>query len=161
MLALRDSNVPALVVEAARREIRRQGSTQSPPWLPKQFPIRPWRLFRRRDALYQGFYAPVVIKGENVQVYLRNKKKYAKWHEEGISTPKGSNNFIPLTSAGDRHRRGANPSREGLVRGVDYIIAKNGVNVSKRPFVNRSDTQYWAQVGIMVSKVINKALRRS
>ena len=59
----------------------------------------------------------------------------AKYHQEGFSTE--GPNYIPLTLKGRRdHTNGENPEDEGLVDGVDYIIAWNGVTVPQRKIFN-------------------------
>lgn len=59
---------------------------------------------------------------------------YGGYHDSGFST--NGPNYIPLTRKGSRgHATGANPSKEGLRRGWDYLLAMDGVTVPARPFL--------------------------
>jgi phage gpG-like protein len=70
---------------------------------------------------------------------------YGIFHELGFST--SGPNFIPLTRKGKReHATGRNPYAEGLTRGKDFIMAWNGVEVQKRPFLVPTNTE-WAEIG--------------
>lgn len=69
---------------------------------------------------------------------------YGIFHEMGFRT--GGPNFIPLTRKGKReHATGRNPNAEGLTRGKDFIMAWNGVEVQKRPFLVPTNTE-WAEI---------------
>lgn len=63
---------------------------------------------------------------------------YLGYQDSGFSTL--GPNYIPLSLKGRRgHATGANPGMEGLLRGWDYVIAPNGVEVPARPFLAPDD----------------------
>ncbi len=60
--------------------------------------------------------------------------QYAMFQDQGFTT-KGPN-YIPLTRKGVRgHGTGNNPNKEGLTRGLDFMMAWKGVSVPARPFI--------------------------
>lgn len=59
---------------------------------------------------------------------------YGAYHQSGFETE--GPNFIPLTNKALFHVTGANPVDEGLVRGVDFIMAWQGVKVPQRKIFN-------------------------
>ena len=70
---------------------------------------------------------------------------HAIFHELGFET--SGPNFIPLTKKGKRsHATGRNPTKEGLVRGKDFVMAWQGVTVPKRPFMIPTNDE-WGEIG--------------
>jgi hypothetical protein len=52
-----------------------------------------------------------------------------------------------LTRKGKRsHATGNNPTKEGLVRGKDFVMAWQGVTVPKRPFMIPTNDE-WGEIG--------------
>jgi phage gpG-like protein len=82
---------------------------------------------------------------------------YGLFHEQGFST--SGPNFIPLTRKGKRtHATGANPRSEGLLPGRDYIMARKGVTVPKRPFLVPTNAE-WADIGRTIRLGLAKVLK--
>jgi phage gpG-like protein len=70
---------------------------------------------------------------------------HAIFHELGFET--SGPNYIPLTRKGKRsHATGNNPTKEGLVRGKDFVMAWQGVTVPKRPFMIPTNDE-WGEIG--------------
>lgn len=77
----------------------------------------------------------------------------ASFHQEGFSTT--GPNYIPITRKGRLlHRPGANPKDEGLVQGVDYIIAFNGVTVPARPMIDYGDPVNLQEIRDTINEII-------
>ena len=88
-------------------------------------------------ASLRAEYAPSP-NGGTWALAVPENQKHAIFHQSGFST-KGPN-FIPLTRpAGRTHRKGRNPEDEGLVEGVDYIMAWGGVSAPQRKIFNWPD----------------------
>ncbi len=82
---------------------------------------------------------------------------YGIFHELGFTT--AGPNFIPLTRKGKReHATGANPNAEGLTRGKDFIMARDGVTVPKRPFLVPTNTE-WGEIGRTIRLGIARVLK--
>lgn len=131
-------DVGALLVTQAKRRISSGGdaSVQYPDlWdHPKSY-RRGGQPLRDTGRLQNSLFSEQSSDGETVTATLKSGVSYAKSQQEGFKT-KGPN-FIPLTRKAKRnHRPGGNPADEGLVRGEDYIIAWNGVDVPARPIFN-------------------------
>lgn len=81
---------------------------------------------------------------------------YGKPHEKGFST-KGPN-FIPLTQKGARaYKAGVAFVPGRLVPGKDYIVARNGVTVPARPFIQPT-RQDMRNIGLSVYEGLKAAL---
>lgn len=82
---------------------------------------------------------PVKTKsGLNATSTISSSVGYAAFHQVGFQT--SGPNYIPITKRGKTlHAPGANPNKEGLVRGVDYIVSFKGVTVPARPMIDYSD----------------------
>ncbi len=88
-------------------------------------------LLDTRQHIYNTLHGTRSRTARSVVYHLRGSL-IAVYHQNGFST-KGPN-YIPLTLRGRReHQKGADPRLEGLVQGVDYIIARRGVTVPPRP----------------------------
>ncbi len=107
-------------------------------------------------ALAASFFIQSKKAGDKVsKSVIASSSFYAPYHQVGFST-KGPN-FIPLTLKAKRlHVKGANPREEGLVQGVDYVIAKHGVTVPARPMIDYLDAQNQKEI----FETINQALER-
>lgn len=82
---------------------------------------------------------------------------YGIFHELGFSTT--GPNFIPLTKKGKRsHATGANPRTEGLLPGRDYIMARKGVTVPKRPFLVPTNKE-WSDIGRTIRLGLSRVLK--
>lgn len=81
------------------------------------------------------FRHSVMVAAKKVVSLIASHIFYAIYHQVGYKT-KGPN-FIPLTIRARRvHVKGKNPEDEGLEKGVDYIMAWNGVTVPPRPMID-------------------------
>lgn len=84
------------------------------------------------------------VRGVGVQV--GSPLPYLRYHQTGFSTT--AIHFIPLSiKAKKTHRKGANPEKEGLIRGVDYLLLR-GVDIPARPIVRftKANKEAFAQV---------------
>lgn len=87
-------------------------------------------------ALYHAVESTVT--GDTVISRIASGSITALYHHFGFQT--AGPNYIPLTRKGARlHKTGANPEEEGLVRGVDFIMAFKGVTVPPRPQIDYDD----------------------
>lgn len=78
------------------------------------------------------------INGSKGTSIIASSAFYAVYQHAGLKT-KGPN-FIPLTLKARRmHTLGADPRKEGLEDGVDYIMAWKGVKVPARPIIDYSN----------------------
>ena len=86
--------------------------------------------------LAASFQRPAVsIQGNVLTVTMLSSADYARWHQDGYSTD--GPNYIPITYKGKtQHVAGADPKKEGLIQGVDYVMAWNGVDVPQRKMVD-------------------------
>lgn len=76
--------------------------------------------------------------GNRARSTIASGSTYAPYHQTGFKT--SGPNYIPLTLKGRRlHHPGADPAKEGLKRGVDYVMAWKGVSVPARPMIDYSD----------------------
>lgn len=65
---------------------------------------------------------------------------YGPYQQQGFTTRVGKLYFIPLSIKGRRmHVRGANPRKEGLVPGKDFVVVKGGFSIPPRPMIDYSD----------------------
>ena len=88
-------------------------------------------LLDTRQNIYNRLNASQEVEGRGVTVTVRSSL-VGVFHHFGFKT-KGPN-FIPLSLRARRlHLKGNDPANEGLVRGVDYIMAWRGVTVPPRP----------------------------
>lgn len=71
--------------------------------------------------------------GGSVLIEIGSPLQYLQYQQEGFKTQ--GPNFIPLSLKAKKHQTGANPRDEGLIPGVDYVIAWGGVTVPARPIV--------------------------
>lgn len=137
---LRAARLDQVLVSNAKRRVRNRGdSTHRYPDL--------WA--SRRGLGYRQGGSPLQDTGRllasltgrttptstGVRVSLIDGSGYGVMHQNGFKTD--GPNFIPLTlRARRRHRKGANPEDEGLVRGEDFIMAWHGVDVPQRKIFN-------------------------
>jgi len=96
-----------------------------------------------RDTAGLARSRSVVARNENGKAKVRFgfNTEYAAFQDQGdrrgvvTIVPRTKKRlYVPLTKAGrSHHRAGANPEDEGLVRGVDYVLAKE-VDISIKPY---------------------------
>lgn len=96
--------------------------------------------------------AEPIVNGKTVTVQQSSSSAVANMHQHGIHTD--GPNYIPITRKGKLlHQNGANPKDEGLVAGVDYIIAWNGVDVPARPMIDFSDPVNRQEINDTISDI--------
>jgi phage gpG-like protein len=112
---------------------------------------------RDTGALMGSFFTKYAfVFGSDALVVVASSNPVAPWHQKGFKT-KGPN-FIPLTRKAKRdHSLGVNPEWEGLVQGVDYIMAWQGVDVPSRPMIDYADPVNKK----MIQDAIRLAIQRS
>lgn len=114
---------------------------------------------RDNGQLMGSFYSkPRQIFDTYAVVTLESSAFYAAYHQNGFKT-KGPN-FIPLTTeARTLHSLGADPEKEGLQEGIDYIMAWHGVTVPARPMIDYDDPANLAQIKQALTNAAREASR--
>lgn len=112
---------------------------------------------RDTGALEASFFVEkVTTSGLEAESVIASGVPYAAFHQTGFQT--SGPNYIPLTRRGARlHATGANPNAEGLVRGVDFIMAWKGVTVPARPMIDYEDPINKKQIEETVLKSLQTA----
>jgi hypothetical protein len=91
-------------------------------------------LLDTRTHIYNRLSGETRRDRRKVSIVLRGPL-IAAYHQHGFRT-RGPN-YIPLSLKGRRsHQKGVNPEEEGLVRGVDFVMAWKGVTVPQRKVFN-------------------------
>ncbi len=93
-------------------------------WFIKPSPFNDLPLLKRTKALYKSISARVRMTGSGWQIVISGED-YGIYQDRGFSTT--GPNFVPLTPTG---------AKGGGKRGKDYFIAKNGVTVPSRAFLD-------------------------
>lgn len=124
-----------LLVSQAKRRIASGGdSSMRYPDLwnhPKSY-RRGGQPLRDTGRLMNSLFGETVVTDDTITARLKTNESYVVGHQEGFKT--NGPNFIPLTLKAKRtHRPGMNPKDEGLIPGVDYVMAWGGVTVPARP----------------------------
>lgn len=100
--------------------------------------------------------AKASLRGKGIEITMYGPL-HAIFHELGFKT--SGPNFIPLTKKGKRsHATGNNPENKGLVRGKDFIMAWNGVEVPKRPFMVPTNDE-WVEIGKSIRMGLARILK--
>jgi len=87
------------------------------------------------SGLMASLKGHVTASANKITMRLTEGVGYGVYHQKGFKT-KGPN-YIPITMKGKkRHRKGNDPTKEGLVEGKDYFIAWGGVTVPQRKIFN-------------------------
>lgn len=111
---------------------------------------------RDTGNLQRSLTATSATSGTGITVTLAGAL-YGIFQEMGFTTT--GPNFIPLTKRGKRtHATGANPRAEGLLPGRDYIMARKGVTVPKRPFLVPTNEE-WASIGRTIRLGLARVLK--
>lgn len=135
---LRRHRVDRVLVSNARRRISNRGDSEHrypDLWNHPGSYRRGGQPLRDTGRLSSSLTSTISDTPRGVTLTLVSPLPYAQAHQEGFET--SGPNFIPLTQkAKRRHRKGADPAEEGLVRGVDYVMAWNGVSVPQRKIYN-------------------------
>lgn len=132
------SRIERAFVAAVRSNIDRQTGVDGP-WKPRKHLYSAWKvrgrqyfkpspfndlpLLKRTKALYKSIRARVRKTGSGWELVISGED-YGIYQDRGFSTT--GPNFVPLTPLGAR--------RKGI-RGRDFFIAKNGVTVPSRAFL--------------------------
>lgn len=145
------------VADTALAQINRSFTNQGQPgeaWPPKK--IGDGEVLEYTGALEDSFYINNIEQTDNeVEITIRSNIFYAPYHQYGFKT--NGPNFIPLNyKAKMTHRNGANPASEGLVKGIDYIMAWKGVRVPARKMIDFSNETNQAEIVEVALKKIKE-----
>lgn len=96
------------------------------------------------------------VKGGKIEIIMFGLL-HAIFHEKGFET--SGPNFIPLSKkARKKHATGGIPSKEGLTKGKDYLMAWNGVKVPARPFMVPTNDE-WVEIGKSIRMGLARILK--
>ena len=158
------SKIERAFVAAVRSNIDRQTGVDGP-WEPRKPLYQRWKsrgrwftraspfnnqpLLKRTKALYKSITARVRNSGSGWELVISGED-YGIYQDRGFSTP--GPNFVPLTPLGAK--------RKGI-RGRDFFIAKNGVTVPSRAFLEPTQESLVAISKLVTQEVAERHVQKA
>jgi len=159
----KQSLIEQVVVNAVRSNIDRQSGANGP-WKPRKPLYQRWwsngrlnerpspfnnlPLLKRTKALYRSIRARVRRAGSGWEIVVSGED-YGIYQDKGFST--AGPNFVPLTPKG---------AKGGGKSGKDFFIAKNGVTVPSRSFIQPTPAAVNRFARLIAQDVAERAVQK-